>query len=80
MHPVGFEPTHLSIAELKSAPLDHSGTNALQYIYIRITQIFVMFIIMLLFILFFFLLKKTLMEMRGIDPLAPRMRSECSTI
>ena len=30
MHPVGFEPTHLSIAELKSAPLDHSGTNALQ--------------------------------------------------
>ena len=28
MHPVGFEPTHLSIAELKSAPLDHSGTNA----------------------------------------------------
>ena len=29
MHPVGFEPTHLSIAELKSAPLDHSGTNAL---------------------------------------------------
>lgn len=30
MHPVGFEPTHLTIAELKSAPLDHSGTNALQ--------------------------------------------------
>ena len=32
MHPVGFEPTHLSIAELKSAPLDHSGTNA-SYLY-----------------------------------------------
>ena len=31
MHPVGFEPTHLSIAELKSAPLDHSGTNASYY-------------------------------------------------
>ena len=33
MHPVGFEPTHLSIAELKSAPLDHSGTNALHNSY-----------------------------------------------
>ena len=33
MHPVGFEPTHLSIAELKSAPLDHSGTNASCYIW-----------------------------------------------
>ena len=33
MHPVGFEPTHLSIAELKSAPLDHSGTNAFYYYY-----------------------------------------------
>ena len=33
MHPVGFEPTHLAIAELKSAPLDHSGTNALIYKY-----------------------------------------------
>ena len=32
MHPVGFEPTHLSIAELKSAPLDHSGTNASCYL------------------------------------------------
>ena len=28
MHPVGFEPTHLSIAVLETAPLDHSGTNA----------------------------------------------------
>ena len=33
MHPVGFEPTHLSIAELNSAPLDHSGTNAFYYYY-----------------------------------------------
>ena len=33
MHPVGFEPTHLSIAELKSAPLDHSGTNAICFFY-----------------------------------------------
>ena len=29
MHPVGFEPTHLSIAVLETAPLDRSGTNAL---------------------------------------------------
>ena len=29
MHPVGFEPTHLAIAVLETAPLDHSGTNAL---------------------------------------------------
>ena len=28
MHPVGFEPTHLSIAVLETAPLDRSGTNA----------------------------------------------------
>ena len=31
MHPVGFEPTHLSIAVLETAPLDHSGTNASLY-------------------------------------------------
>ena len=31
MHPVGFEPTHLSIAVLETAPLDHSGTNASYY-------------------------------------------------
>ena len=36
MHPVGFEPTHLSIAVLETAPLDHSGTNAsLYYCYIH---------------------------------------------
>ena len=28
----------------------------------------------------FYFSAKTRMEMRGIDPLAPRMRSECSTI
>ena len=28
MHPVGFEPTHLAIAVLETAPLDRSGTNA----------------------------------------------------
>ncbi len=28
MHGVGFEPTKLSLAELKSAPLDHSGIRA----------------------------------------------------
>ena len=33
MHPVGFEPTHLSIAVLETAPLDHSGTNALHFFY-----------------------------------------------
>ena len=33
MHPVGFEPTHLSIAVLETAPLDHSGTNASLYYY-----------------------------------------------
>ena len=33
MHPVGFEPTHLSIAVLETAPLDHSGTNAYLYYY-----------------------------------------------
>ena len=32
MHPVGFEPTHLSIAVLETAPLDHSGTNASLYL------------------------------------------------
>ena len=34
MHPVGFEPTHLSIAVLETAPLDHSGTNASLYYFI----------------------------------------------
>ena len=33
MHPVGFEPTHLAIAVLETAPLDHSGTNAFYYYY-----------------------------------------------
>ena len=28
MHGVGFEPTRLSPADLKSAPLDHSGIRA----------------------------------------------------
>ena len=31
MHPGGFEPTHLAIAVLETAPLDHSGTNASLY-------------------------------------------------
>ena len=35
MHPVGFEPTHLAIAVLETAPLDHSGTNA--YVILLIT-------------------------------------------
>ena len=34
MHPVGFEPTHLSIAVLETAPLDHSGTNASLYYFL----------------------------------------------
>ena len=51
MHPVGFEPTHLSIAELKSAPLDHSGTNAF-YIFSFVFLLSYSFF----FFLFFFLL------------------------
>ena len=31
MHGVGFEPTRLSPADLKSAPLDHSGIHALNF-------------------------------------------------
>ena len=40
MHPVGFEPTHLSIAVLETAPLDHSGTNA-SYTYFTLFLSFV---------------------------------------
>ena len=35
MHPVGFEPTHLSIAVLETAPLDRSGTNAYIIVFIK---------------------------------------------
>ena len=103
MHPVGFEPTHLSIAELKSAPLDHSGTNAsclyFSFFFPLLPQLDCLFILSFIYSLFFmffpyFLLYsflyiiyiiyvltyKNYMEMRGIDPLAPRMRNECSTI
>ena len=90
MHPVGFEPTHLSIAELKSAPLDHSGTNAFYYITFFLLPLHFLFpfffcfsfisFYYVCFIFLFFSFKKYFMEMRGIDPLAPRMRSECSTI
>ena len=31
MHGVGFEPTNANIADLKSAPLDHSGNHAKKY-------------------------------------------------
>ena len=65
MHPVGFEPTHLSIVGLKPTPLDHSGTDAFT-LFPPVAYTFLSF--------------KNFMEMRGIDPLAPRMRSECSTI
>ena len=45
MHPVGFEPTHLSIAVLETAPLDHSGTNA-------------SFLLIFLFLSFYFYFRK----------------------
>ena len=98
MHPVGFEPTHLSIAELKSAPLDHSGTNASYVLFFYffcfslVLFIFYMslslslfiyiytFTFLYLYVYVYVCVSKKLMEMRGIDPLAPRMRSECSTI
>ena len=59
MHPVGFEPTHLSIAELKSAPLDHSGTNAFYYItffLLPLHFLFTFFPFFFCFDFFFFLL------------------------
>ena len=34
MHSVGFEPTNANIADLKSAPLDHSGNYAKTYTYL----------------------------------------------
>ena len=93
MHPVGFEPTNLSIAELKSAPLDHSGTNAFYYITFFLLPLHFLFpffpfffsfsfisFYYVCFLFLFFSFKKFFMEMRGIDPLAPRMRNECSTI
>ena len=51
MHPVGFEPTHLSIAELKSAPLDHSGTNAFYYITFFLVPLHFLFLYMFSFLL-----------------------------
>ena len=38
MHPVGFEPTHLSIAVLETAPLDRSGTNAFIHVWKKYKQ------------------------------------------
>ncbi len=52
MHPVGFEPTHLSIAVLETAPLDRSGTNAYIIVFTfdnAITQIAVQVLIYLFF-------------------------------
>ena len=57
MHPVGFEPTHLSIAELKSAPLDHSGTNAsclyFSFFFPLLPQLDCLFILSFIYSLFF---------------------------
>ena len=36
---VGFEPTQLSLAELKSAPLDHSGIPALASYWFRTSDL-----------------------------------------
>ena len=40
MHRVGFEPTKLSLSELESDPLDHSGIYALYYIYNNLFKLF----------------------------------------
>ena len=44
MQGVGFEPTHANIADLKSAPLDHSGNLAESYILIPVQKYFKIFI------------------------------------
>ena len=49
MHPVGFEPTHLSISVLETDPLDHSGTNA------SLLLLFSLILIPTFYFIFFFL-------------------------
>ena len=50
MQGVGFEPTHANIADLKSAPLDHSGNLARNHYHIFLKKMNMIYAILYLIV------------------------------